>query len=163
MPALWRLFFDNRPAPGLVVAGQGVVRLDFPVSGFMAVFHTLSGIVGGVFFQLSVFSFSVVHWFKAMKKRLIASVVLTGLISLVSVGCSNKNIDTDKVRAAFPNIAGDAKAQLEQSLADIDATNFAAAVKPLEKATYEIKMDAGQRKILEDTLKKVRAKAAQQK
>lgn len=98
-----------------------------------------------------------------MKKRLIASVVLTGLISLVSVGCSNKNIDTDKVRAAFPNIAGDAKAQLEQSLADIDATNFAAAVKPLEKATYEIKMDAGQRKILEDTLKKVRAKAAQQK
>jgi hypothetical protein len=132
----------------------------------MAAFHTLSGVVGGVFFfsfQLSVFSFSLLHSIKAMKKRLIASVLLSGLLCVGSFGCSNKNIDTAKVRAAFPDIGGDAKVQLERGLEEIDASNFAAAVKPLEKATYEIKMDANQRKILEDTLKKTRAKAAQQK
>lgn len=97
-----------------------------------------------------------------MKKRIIPFVVLTGWICLVAAGCSNSNIDTGKVRAAFPSIDGDAKVQLEQALAAIDASNYAAAVKPLEKAAYEIKMDKPQRKILEDTLKKARAKAARQ-
>ncbi|HUD45374.1 MAG TPA: hypothetical protein VMR33_01020 [Candidatus Baltobacteraceae bacterium] len=98
-----------------------------------------------------------------MKMRIIPFVVLTGLVCVVAVGCSNSNIDTAKVRAAFPSIDGDAKAQLEQALAAIDASNYVAAVKPLEKAAYEIKMDKTQRNILEDTLKKARAKAAQPK
>jgi hypothetical protein len=80
----------------------------------------------------------------------------------MAVGCSNRNIDTAKVRAAFPSIDGDAKAQLETALAAIDASNYLAAVRPLEKAKYEIKMDKTQREILEDTLKKARAKAQQQ-
>jgi cellobiose-specific phosphotransferase system component IIA len=98
-----------------------------------------------------------------MKKRMLSFVVLTGWVCLVAAGCSNSNIDTAKVRAAFPSIDGDAKAQLEQALAAIDASNYAAAVKPLEKAAYEIKMDKNQREILTDTLKKARAKAARQK
>jgi hypothetical protein len=98
-----------------------------------------------------------------MKNRLIRFVVLTGLVCLAAVGCSNSNIDTAKVRAAFPSIDGDAKAQLEQALAAIDARDYVAAVKPLEKAAYEIKLDKKQREILEDTLKKARAQAARQK
>lgn len=91
---------------------------------------------------------------------MIRSVVLTGLVCLLAAGCSNSNIDTARVRAAFPSITGDGKAQLETALGAIDASNYAAAVKPLEKAAYEIKMDKNQRVILEDTLQKVRAKAA---
>ena len=94
-----------------------------------------------------------------MKKRVISSFVLAGLICLGATGCSNKNIDTAKVRAAFPNLEGDAKVQLEKGLAAIDASDFASAVKPLEKATYEIKMNKDQREILQDTLKKARAQA----
>ena len=95
-----------------------------------------------------------------MKKRVIPSFVLAGLICLGAAGCSNKNIDTAKVRAAFPNIDGDAKVQLEKGLSAIDSGDFASAVKPLEKATYEMKMDKTQREILQDTLKKARAKAS---
>jgi len=97
-----------------------------------------------------------------MKKRLIPFAVSTGLVCLVAIGCSNSNIDTAKIRAAFPSVGGDAKVQLEQGLAAIDASNYVAAVKPLEKAAYEIKMDKNQRIILEDALKKVRVKAARQ-
>ena len=95
-----------------------------------------------------------------MKKRVISTFVLTALLCLGAAGCSNKNIDTAKVRAAFPNIDGDAKLQLEKGLSSIDSGDFTSAVKPLEKATYEIKMNKDQREILQDTLKKARAKAA---
>jgi hypothetical protein len=98
-----------------------------------------------------------------MKKQLTAFVAMAVFVGLVGAGCSNRNIDTTKVRAAFPSVDGDAKVQLETGLSAIDAGNFVAAVKPLEKASYEIKMDKDQRKILEDTLKKARAKAQSQK
>jgi len=83
-------------------------------------------------------------------------------MGVAAVGCSNSNIDTAKVRAAFASVQGDPKMQLETALAAIDATNYVAAVAPLEKAAYELKMDTNQREILMDTLKKVRAKAARQ-
>ncbi len=89
--------------------------------------------------------------------------MLAGLLVVGLVGCSNKNIDTAKVRAAFPGLTGDAQVQLEKGLSAIDASDFASAVKPLEKAIYEIKLNKDQREILQDTLKKARAKAVQQK
>jgi hypothetical protein len=98
-----------------------------------------------------------------MKKQLTAFVAMAAFVGLVGAGCSNHNIDTAKVRAAFPSIDGDAKEQLETGLSAVDAGNYVAAVKPLEKASYEMKMDKDQRKILQDTLKKVRAKAQNQK
>jgi hypothetical protein len=98
-----------------------------------------------------------------MKKQLTAFVAMAAFVGFVGAGCSNRNIDTAKVRAAFPAVDGDAKAQLETGLSAIDASNYVAAVKPLEKAAYEMKMDKTQRKILEDTLKKVRVKAQSQK
>ena len=99
-----------------------------------------------------------------MKKRIIrlsGLFVLAGAIFLSAAGCSNHNIDTAKVRAAFAGIGGDAKTELETGLAAIDASNYPAALKPLVKAGYEIKMDKNQREILADTIKKVRIKARQ--
>jgi hypothetical protein len=98
-----------------------------------------------------------------MKKRFIPLIVLAGLICLAAGGCSNHNIDTAKVRAAFSSLDGDAKVQLETALAAIDASNYVAAIKPLEKVRYEIKMDKSQYTLLHDTLQNVRDKAQHQK
>jgi hypothetical protein len=98
-----------------------------------------------------------------MKKRLIQIFTMTGLIVLVATGCSNKKIDTAKVREAFQSLTGESKQYLEQGLADIDQSNYIAAVKPLNKAAYLAKLDKAQRLLLEDTIAKVQAKAAKQK
>jgi hypothetical protein len=98
-----------------------------------------------------------------MKKRIISLAVAAGLVGAAAAGCSNSNIDTAKVRAAFASVQGDPKAQLDTALSAIEASNYVAAVAPLEKASYELKMDKNQREILMDTLRKVREKAARQK
>lgn len=99
-----------------------------------------------------------------MKRRFIPLIVLAGgLICLAAGGCSNHTIDTAKIRSAFPSLNGDGKVQLEAGLAAIDTSNYLAAIKPLEKAKYEIKMDKSQWTLLDDALKKVRDKARDQK
>jgi len=98
-----------------------------------------------------------------MKKRRFALVLLAVLVCVGAVGCSNSKIDTAQVRAAFASVQGDAKVQLDTALSAIDESNYVAAVAPLQKASYEIKMDKTQREILKDTLEKVRANAARQK
>ncbi len=100
---------------------------------------------------------------RTMKKRLIFLPVLAGLLCLAASGCSNKNIDTAKVREAFQSVSGDAKEQLEEALKDIEASNYVAAVKPLRTVAYTVRMDANQRKVLEEMMKKLRAKVAAQK
>lgn len=99
----------------------------------------------------------------AMKKRLILLVAITGLAWLAASGCSNKNIDTAKVRAAFQSLSGDARQNLDLGLKAIDESNYAAAVRPLKTIAYKVKLDKNQRDILEDTITKAEAKAAQQK
>jgi len=98
-----------------------------------------------------------------MKKRLTLIFTLTSLVWLAASGCSNKNIDTAKVRAAFPAISGDAKNILEQALKDIDQSNYVAAVRPLKVLALQVKMDKDQRLILADTIAKAAAKAGPQK
>jgi hypothetical protein len=98
-----------------------------------------------------------------MKKRLILLVTMTGLAWMAVSGCSNKNIDTAKVRAAFPALSGEAKQNLDMGLQAIDQSNYQAAVRPLKSIAYKVKMDKNQRDILEDTITKAEAKAAQQK
>jgi hypothetical protein len=98
-----------------------------------------------------------------MKKRLILFVTVTGLAWLAVLGCSNHNIDTAKVRAAFPSVTGEAKDDLELALKAIDESNYVAAVRPLKVLAIKVKMDKDQRLILEDTIAKTEAKAAKQK
>jgi outer membrane murein-binding lipoprotein Lpp len=95
-----------------------------------------------------------------MKKRLFTFVAVASLAVLTLAGCSNPNVDTAKVRAALQSISPDAKAQLEVALSDIDAGKFKDAYLPLRKVANSAKLDGNQRKILADTITKVRAKIA---
>jgi hypothetical protein len=95
-----------------------------------------------------------------MKKRLILLVAMTSLAWLAASGCSNKNIDTAKVREAFQSLSGDARQYLDQGLKAIDESNYVAAVRPLQTLAYKVKLDKNQRDILEDTINKAKAKAA---
>ena len=98
-----------------------------------------------------------------MKKRLILLSAMTALALLAAVGCSNKNIDTAKVRAAFQSLTGDGKRYIEEGLTAIDQSNYVAAVRPLKNVAYTVKLDKSQRAVLEDTIAKVEARAAKQK
>jgi hypothetical protein len=98
-----------------------------------------------------------------MKKCLTILIVVAGMMCLAAAGCSNKTIDTAKVREAFQSVTGPPKEQLDEALTDIDASNFTAAIKPLRTVAYSVRMDANQRQILEDTMNKVKARAAAQK
>jgi len=96
-----------------------------------------------------------------MKRWLILLVTITALAAVS--GCSNKNIDTAKVREALQSLSGDAKQNLDQGLKAIDEGNFTAAVRPLKVIAYKVKLDKHQRAVLEDTITKVEAKAEAQK
>lgn len=102
------------------------------------------------------------HW-AVMKKRLILLFTMTGLVWLAVLGCSNNNIDTAKVRAAFPGLTGEAKDDLDMGLKAIDQSNYVAAIRPLKVLALKLKMDKNQSRILEDALAKTEAKAAKQK
>ena len=88
---------------------------------------------------------------------------MASLVWLAVLGCSNNNIDTAKVRDAFQSLTGEAKDDLEQGLKAIDQSNYVAAVRPLKVLAIKVKMDKDHRIILEDTIAKVQAKAANQK
>jgi hypothetical protein len=98
-----------------------------------------------------------------MKKRLIQILAMTGLVVLVALGCSNKKIDTAKVRDAFQSLSGEARQYLEEGLTAIDQSNYVAAIKPLNKVAYLAKLDKDQRLLLKDTIAKAGANAAKQK
>jgi hypothetical protein len=96
----------------------------------------------------------------AMKKRLFTLVAVASFAFLTLVGCSNPNIDTAKVRAGLQSIEADQKVQLEQALTAIDAGKYKEALLPLRKVADGAKLDKTQRKIIVDTIAKVRDKIA---
>jgi len=98
-----------------------------------------------------------------MKKRLILIFTVTALACLAVVGCSNNNIDTAKVRAAFPSLTGEDKDDLELGLKAIEQSNYVAALRPLKVLAIKVKMDKNQTLILKDTLTKAEAMAAKHK
>jgi hypothetical protein len=97
----------------------------------------------------------------AIKMRLFTFAAVSGLALLILAGCSDPNIHTDKVRAALDNIKPEQKLNLEMALNDIDAGKFKEALLPLKKVADGAKLDKDQRKIMEDTLEKVRKKITQ--
>lgn len=94
-------------------------------------------------------------------KRPLATIFL--LAAALLSGCSDQEIHIDKVRAAFQSLPPEQQARLEESLTDISAAKYAAALKPLRAIAMSAKLDAGQRKVLEDTVLKVKSKADKQK
>jgi len=78
-------------------------------------------------------------------------------------GCSDKEIHIDKVREAFQALPPEQKTKLETGLTALAASNYAAALPPLQSFAFGTKMTPDQRKILSDTIAKASARARDQK
>ncbi|MGD0812927.1 MAG: hypothetical protein ABSA83_04940 [Verrucomicrobiota bacterium] len=92
-----------------------------------------------------------------MKHRLLTLVAVVSFALLAVVGCSDTKIDTAQVRAGLQSLGGAQKVQLEGALTAIDAGRYKDALLPLRKVAFSAKLDSNQRKILGDTITKVRA------
>ena len=96
-----------------------------------------------------------------MKKILMPLLLLTGLMAFGVTGCSNKEIDTVKLRSVFQDVAPEARTYLDTGIADIQAGKFTEALPALQHVAYAAKMNKDQRLLLEDAIKKVKARAKQ--
>jgi hypothetical protein len=94
-----------------------------------------------------------------MKKLLLPLLLLAGLMAWGATGCSNKEIDTAKLQSAFQSATPEVRPWLDQGIAAIKAGKFAEALPALQHVAYAAKMSQEQRLILEDAIKKVKAKA----
>lgn len=75
-----------------------------------------------------------------------------------TAGCSDRTLHLDQLQSAFQSAPPEAKTQLDAAIADINATNFAAALPLLQKVAFGTKMTKEQRDALEDTIRKLRQK-----
>lgn len=89
-----------------------------------------------------------------MKTRAIILLLAAG-----AAGCSNNNIDTAKVRAAFAGEPQGARALVDSSMHEVEISNYSAALGPLRELGFKYKLSGGERKILADTVHKIRVKA----
>jgi hypothetical protein len=97
-----------------------------------------------------------------MKKLLLLPLqllLLAGLMAWGATGCSNREIDTPKLQTAFQSAEPDVRARLDQGIAAIRAGQFSEALPALQHVAYAAKMTKEQRLILQDAIKKVKAKA----
>jgi hypothetical protein len=94
-----------------------------------------------------------------MKKMLLRLLLLAGLMTWGVTGCSNHEVDTAKLQTAFQSQTPEVRAMLDKGVAAIQAAKFSEALTDLQKVAYAAKMDKDQRLILEDAIRKVKAKA----
>ena len=94
-----------------------------------------------------------------MKKFLPKLMLLAALMAWGAVGCSNREIDTAKLQSAFQSAPPEVRAYLDKGVAAIQAGKFTEALPALQHAAYAAKMSQEQRLILNDAIKKVKAKA----
>ncbi|MGP8198491.1 MAG: hypothetical protein ACLQU4_03190 [Limisphaerales bacterium] len=92
-----------------------------------------------------------------MKHRLLTLVAIVSFAFLGVVGCKDIKIDTAQVRAGLQSLGDAQKVQLEVALTAIDGGRYKDALLPLRKVAFSAKLDSNQRKILGDTIAKVRA------
>ena len=94
-----------------------------------------------------------------MKKLLLQFVLLAALMAWGATGCSNQEIDIAKLQSTFQGVTPEARPYLDQGVAAIKAGKFAEALPALQHVAYAAKMNQAQRLVLEDAIKKVKAKA----
>jgi hypothetical protein len=90
-------------------------------------------------------------------KKLLCAFLLFAVI-VVPTGCSNGNVDTAKLQSAFPAALPAVQTNLDQGIAAINSGNFAAALPALQRVAFAAKMTSDQRVVIEDAIKKVKAK-----
>ena len=94
-----------------------------------------------------------------MKKLLLQLLLLAGLMAWGAAGCSKQEIDTAKLQTAFQSATPEVRTYLDQGIAAIQAAKFSEALPALQHVAYAAKMSKEQRLLLEDAIKKVKAKA----
>ena len=82
-----------------------------------------------------------------LAKRLAAILLIAFL-----AGCSNKNIDTTKLQAAFPTNDGGNQELVTQGVDAISKTNYPAALDTLEKLAYRPRISKEQRTAVQDVI-----------
>jgi len=95
----------------------------------------------------------------SMKKWLFQLVLLAGLMAWGATGCSNHDIDIPKLQTAFQTVEPDVRATLDKGVAAIQAGKYSDALPALQHVAFAAKMTKEQRLILEDAIKKVKARA----
>lgn len=91
-------------------------------------------------------------------RKWLAPLLIGGALALGVVACSDRAMHLDKLQSAFATAAPETKAQLDLAIADINKSEFKEAAAILQKIAFATKMNAEQRDILEDTVRKVRQK-----
>jgi hypothetical protein len=94
-----------------------------------------------------------------MKKLLLQFVLLASLMAWGATGCAKQEIDIAKLQSTFQEVTPDVRPFLDQGVAAMKAGKFAEALPALQHLAYAAKMTQEQRQVLEDTIKKVKAKA----
>ncbi|MGD1083309.1 MAG: hypothetical protein ABSA47_01005 [Verrucomicrobiota bacterium] len=84
--------------------------------------------------------------------------VLAGLLLWGATGCSNREVDTVKLKSAFQSADQATREKMDEGIADITASNYSAALPVFEKVAYGSKLTKDQRLILVDSIKKLQAK-----
>jgi len=93
-----------------------------------------------------------------MKKLLLPLLLLAGLMAWGATGCSNKEADTAKLQSSFQDATPEVRPYLDKGVAAIKAGKYAEALPALQHVAYAAKMSPEQRLVLEDAIKKVKAK-----
>jgi hypothetical protein len=96
---------------------------------------------------------------KPMKKLLqLPLPVVAGLMLWGATGCSNREIDTVKLQSAFQSADPAIRAELDKGIAAITISNYSQALPVFRHVAYAAKLTKDQRVILEDSIKKLRAR-----
>jgi len=95
-----------------------------------------------------------------MKNRSLTLAIGLMLLAWGTAGCSNRDVDVAKLQSSFQSADASTRAELDKGIAAISAGKFADALPPLRYVAYSTKLTKDQRVILEDSIKKVKARAA---
>lgn len=93
-----------------------------------------------------------------MKKLLILLTVVVGLMVWGATGCSNREVDTAKLQSAFQTADPGIRDAVGKSVAAIAVSNYSGALPGLQRVAYAAKLTQEQRLVLEDSIKKVKAR-----
>lgn len=93
-----------------------------------------------------------------MKKLLLPLLLLAALMAWGATGCANKEIDTAKLQSSFQDATPEVRPYLDKGVAAIKAGKYAEALPALQHVAFAAKMSQEQRAVLEDAIKKVKAR-----
>lgn len=102
-----------------------------------------------------------------IKRLMIASSALLGMVLLAGSGCSKDNggIDTSRVEAAFQHTDSTTQSNqhtnIDNALAEIRSRNYSGALASLQKAGATLKLTPEQKSAIDDLMNQIQVKASE--